>query len=105
MMHDRNFLETLKDAMNGRPGSVVGPLGEKLTFDMLPPVNSRWTPRRKAEVVAAVHGGMLDIDEACGLYNISTEEFDIWARGIERAGLRALRVTHAQTYRKLLAEG
>ncbi len=39
-----------------RPAQVIGPLGEPLTLDSLPPANTtRWVVRRKAEVVAAVN--------------------------------------------------
>lgn len=39
-----------------RPASVIGPLGEALTLDGLPPRDhNRWTIRRKAEVVAGVN--------------------------------------------------
>jgi hypothetical protein len=49
-----------------RPAQVIGPLGEPLTLDSLPaPSTSRWVVRRKAEVVAAVNGGLLSVDEAC----------------------------------------
>ena len=38
-----------------RPAKVIGPLGEPLTIDSLPPPDTtRWVVRRKAEVVAAV---------------------------------------------------
>ena len=38
-----------------RPAKVIGPLGEQLTLDSLPPPSTtRWVVRRKAEVVAAV---------------------------------------------------
>jgi hypothetical protein len=41
-----------------RPAKVIGPLGEPLTVDTLPPPSTtRWVVRRKAEVVAAVNGG------------------------------------------------
>ena len=47
-----------------RPAQVIGPLGEPLTVDDLPsPKTRRWVVRRKAEVVAAVNGGLLTIDE------------------------------------------
>lgn len=37
-----------------RPAQVIGPLGEPLTLDTLPPASTkRWVVRRKAEVVAA----------------------------------------------------
>ncbi len=41
-------------------GMVMGPDGTPLTLDDLPPANTtRWVIRRKAEVVAAVRGGLL----------------------------------------------
>ena len=49
-----------------RPAQVIGPLGEPLTLASLPPQGTtRWVVRRKAEVVAAVSGGLLSVDEAC----------------------------------------
>ncbi len=43
-----------------RPAQVIGPLGEPLTLASLPPPETtRWVVRRKAEVVAAVNGGLL----------------------------------------------
>jgi hypothetical protein len=85
-----------------RPASVVGPLGEPLTLETLPPVETtRWVPRRKAEVVAAIHGGLLTIDEACERYCIDLEELACWQRAIERSGMHALRVTRTQHYREL----
>lgn len=59
-----------------RPAVVIGPLGEPLTLDSLPPRDTRrWVVRRKAEVVAAVNGGLLTIDEACERYDLTIEEF------------------------------
>jgi len=47
----------------------------------LPPVTTRrWIARRKAEVVAAVHAGMLSALEACRRYRLSPEEFLEWER-------------------------
>lgn len=83
-----------------RPASVVGPLGEKLTMEALPsPSNSRWTIRRKAEVVAAVEGGMLPLTEACERYIIELEELTSWQRSVDRSGMLGLRVTRIQHYR------
>ena len=85
-----------------RPAQVSGPLGEPLTLDSLPPPSTtRWVPRRKAEVVAAVHGGLLTIDEVCKRYDLTLEEFASWQRGVERSGLQGLRVTRLQHYRDL----
>lgn len=85
-----------------RPTKVIGPLGEALTLDSLPPPDTtRWVVRRKAEVVAAVSGGLLSIDEACERYNLSLEEFASWQRAVERSGMPGLRVTRVQQYRAL----
>jgi len=88
-----------------RPTSVVGPLGEPLTLESLPPANlSRWVPRRKAEVVAAVTGGLITIAEACKRYGLSLEEFAGWQRAVDRGGLAGLRATRAQAYRDQWAQ-
>ena len=85
-----------------RPSQEIGPLGEPLTLDSLPlPGTNRWVPRRKAEVVAAVHGGLLTIDEVRARYGLTLEEFASWQRGVERSGMQGLRVTKLQHYRDL----
>ena len=85
-----------------KPASVIGPLGEPLTVDSLPsPRTKRWVVRRKAEVVAAVKGGLLTTDDACARYGLSLEEFTSWQRAVDRAGLAGLRVTRTQHYRAL----
>lgn len=85
-----------------RPAQVIGPLGEALTLDTLPPATTtRWVPRRKAEVVAAVNGGLLTVDEACDRYSLTLEEFAGWQRAVDRSGLPGLRVTRLQHYRDL----
>ena len=85
-----------------KPAQVVGPLGEPLTIADLPPANTRrWVVRRKAEVVAAVNGGLLSIDEACEPYDLTLEEFAGWQRAVDRSGMPGLRVTRLQHYRDL----
>ena len=80
---------------------VIGPTGEPLTIDDLPPSNTkRWVIRRKAEVVAAVRGGLITLEEACKRYSLSVEEFLSWQRAIDRNGLPGLRVTRVQQYRE-----
>jgi hypothetical protein len=85
-----------------RPAQVIGPLGELLTLDTLPPPNTtRWVVRRKAEVVAAVNGGLLNVDEVCERYNLTVEEFAAWQRAVDRSGMPGLRVTRIQHYKSL----
>ena len=85
-----------------RPAQVIGPLGEPLTLDTLPPPSTtRWVVRRKAEVVSAVNGGLLSVDEACERYRLSLEEFAGWQRAVDRSGMPGLRVTRIQHYKSL----
>ena len=84
----------------GRRKEVIGPAGQPLTVDSLPPPNTkRWVIRRKAEVVAAVRGGLLSLEEACQRYTLTVEEFLSWQRSIDRHGLPGLRATRVQDYR------
>jgi len=77
--------------------SVVGPDGRVLTLADLPkPDTTRWVTRRKAEVVAAVQGGLISLEEACERYSLSVEEFLSWQHGIARHGLDGLRATQVQ---------
>ena len=79
---------------------VVGPTGVRLTLEDLPPTNTqRWVIRRKAEVVAAVRGGLLSLEDACGRYKLTSEEFAGWQQAIDRHGLAGLRTTRIQQYR------
>ena len=83
-----------------RVNYVIGPDGTPLTVADLPPTSTRrWVIRRKAEVVAAVRGGLLSLEEACQRYTLTVEEFLSWQRSIERHGLPGLRATRVQQYR------
>ena len=80
---------------------VTGPDGSPLTVaDLPPPDTKRWVIRRKAEVVAAVRGGLISLDDACRRYTLTVEEFLSWQRSIERHGLAGLRATRVQQYRQ-----
>ena len=80
---------------------VVGPTGTPLTLNDLPPSNTdRWVIRRKAEVVAAVRGGLLSLEEACSRYTLTVDEFLSWQFSIDQHGLAGLRTTRIQQYRQ-----
>ena len=79
---------------------VIGPTGEPLTVHDLPaPSTDRWVIRRKAEVVAAVRGGLLSLEDACNRYRLTHEEFLGWQSSIDRHGMPGLRTTRIQAYR------
>ncbi len=79
---------------------VMGPDGSPLTIaDLPPPTTKRWVIRRKAEVVAAVRGGLLSLGDACKRYRLTVDEFLSWQRSIEKHGLPGLRATRLQQYR------
>lgn len=83
-----------------KPERVIGPFGEALSLNDLPKNNmTRWVIRRKAEVVAAVNGGMLTLEEACDRYDLSLEEFLSWQESIDKAGLPGLRISYLSQYR------
>jgi len=74
--------------------TVMGPDGRQLTLLDLPaPDTKRWVPRRKAEVVAAVRGGLITLEDACARYALTVEEFVSWEYAISRFGLEGLRAS------------
>ncbi len=85
----------------GRQSSVIGPTGEPLTAESLPPPNpKRWVIRRKAEVVIAVNHGLICREEACERYQISVEEFHNWEQQLAAHGFPGLRVTRRREDRR-----
>lgn len=80
--------------------ACTGPDGGELTLADLPASGTtRWVARRKAEVCAAIEGGLLTEDEACARWNLTHQELALWRDLIERAGVPGLRVTRIQAYR------
>jgi Protein of unknown function (DUF1153) len=91
----------MRDAPQSNRRFVMGPDGSPLTMSNLPsPDIKRWVIRRKAEVIYAVRGGLLTIEEACERYRLSLEEFLDWQRAVTNHGLKGLRATRIQDYRK-----
>lgn len=77
------------------------PDGRTISRADLPPRNtSRWVARRKAAVVTAVESGLIEAEEACKMYGLSTEELESWITAMSKHGTRALRVTSMQEYRQ-----
>ena len=72
-----------------------------MTLDDLPPPDTvRWVIRRKGEVVAAVHGGLISLNQACRRYQLSIDEFRSWEKLLKAHGLAGLRITRSKKYRR-----
>lgn len=82
------------------PKVVVGPAARFLTLADLPdPKTKRWVPRRKAEVIHAVRGGLLSRSSAMKKYSLTPAEWAEWETHYDEHGMAGLRVTHLQDYR------
>ena len=92
--------EFVVEPLRPSPKYVRGPNGSPLNInDLPPPGTTRWVIRRKAEIVVAVRGGLLPLEEACARYLLTVDEFLSWQHSVDRHGLPGPRVTRAQQYR------
>jgi hypothetical protein len=83
-----------------RTSYVMAVDGGPLVLSDLPgPNHKRWVIRHKANLVAAVRGGLISLEDACKRYDLSTDEFLSWQRLFERFGMLGLRTTRSQQYR------
>lgn len=62
---------------------------------------ARWTPRRKADLVAGIMAGEIDAGRACEEHGISPEELASWTQDYIRGGHKthALRVSSCSEMR------
>jgi hypothetical protein len=83
-------------------GEVIGPDGEVITWATLPVSSTtRWVTKRKAQLIAAIRGGLITVDEACQRYRLTIDELGEWQSALDRHGARGLKVTLLQQYRFL----
>jgi hypothetical protein len=68
-------------------------------IDLPPADTKRWSPSRKAAVVAAARSGLISREEACARYLLSDEELVSWEKALDRNGVPGLRTTRQQSYR------
>ncbi len=64
----------------GLRGNVIAP------YDLPPAHGARWTPLRKVDLIAAILGGVITLDEAKARYALTTEELSEWRRGLAAGG-------------------
>jgi DNA-binding winged helix-turn-helix (wHTH) protein/transposase-like protein len=64
--------------------------------ELPPPDTKRWTARRKASVVDAIHSSIITIEEVCRRYALSVEEFLSWHNAIQGHGVQGLQTTKSR---------
>ena len=95
----------MTEPLRPRAKYVIGPDGSPLTIADLPaPGTKRWVIRRKAEVVAAVRGGLISMEDACKRYLLTVDEFLSWQRAIDKQGLSGLRVKEMLNNRRSMMQ-
>jgi hypothetical protein len=79
------------ETREARPADASGPVRKPL---------KRWVPSRKAEIVDAVRGGFISLDDALERYALSIDEYLMWQRGLELFGYAGLRVNKTKHLRQ-----
>jgi hypothetical protein len=69
--------------------------------DLPPSTAKRWVASRKAVVVKAVRFGLVSLEEACSLYDLTQDEYCSWQTAVGRYGETALRATALKKYRAI----
>ena len=90
----------MKASSGPKVSFVRGADGSALSLSDLPAVGSqRWITRHKANVVSAVRGGLISLEDVFLRYGVTTEEFLVWSSAFDRFGIKGLRSTQFQKYR------
>ena len=90
---------------NDGTGSKQKPLpfnpdGSCLTLkDLPPPHTKRWVSSRKAQIVAAINGKLLSVEDACETYALSAEELISWQEALRHQGMAGLKITKSRRVR------
>src|SRR5262245_14465363 len=93
-----SVVRAMHESAQSKVDRVMGPYGSLTAAKLPAPDTKRWNIRRKAEVVAAVRGGLLSFEEARGRYALNANEIRSWQHCIDEYGLKGLRTMHTQFY-------
>lgn len=89
-------------SVGNQPAEIIGPDGEIISWETLPAsTTTRWVTRRKAQVIAAIRGGLLTVEEACQRYRLTVDELSEWQSALDKHGAKGLKTTLVQQYRFL----
>jgi hypothetical protein len=91
------LLEEKRKAAIGLRGNVIA------QYDLPPAHGVRWTALRKADLIAAILGGVITLDEAKARYALTTEELSEWRRALAAGGVSGLKATKRAPRRKEVA--
>jgi Protein of unknown function (DUF1153) len=84
------------------PPRILGEAPAAPAPPLPPTVATRWSARRKAEVVFAARSGNISREEAYRRYLLSPEELAAWEAALDQNGIPGLRSTRQQSYRHAL---
>jgi Protein of unknown function (DUF1153) len=87
------------DNANSNETRETRPAEEAISGSARKPLK-RWVPSRKAEIVDAVRGGFISLDDALERYALSIDEYLMWQRGLELFGYAGLRVNRTKHLRQ-----
>src|SRR5271166_2150304 len=88
------MLKKKRKVARGLRGNVIAP------YDLPPAHGIRWTPLRKVDLIAAILGGVITLDEAKARYALTAEELSEWRRGLAAGGVKGLKATKRICKRK-----
>lgn len=92
----------MAQSAGGHATQLVGPDGEIISWETLPAsTTTRWVTRRKVQLLAAIRGGVLTVEEACERYRLTVDELSEWQAALDKHGTRGLKTTLTQQYRFL----
>jgi len=82
--------------------SIAASHGGTVTLDSLPKSNTtRWVTSRKSQLIAAIHDGLLTVDEAAIRYRLTLDELTEWQAAFDRHGSKGLKATLVQQIRHI----
>ena len=87
------------------PRTVQLPDGGYLSRGDLPlPNTKRWVASREAAVMKAVRIGLISLEEACSLYDLTQDEYSSWQTAVARHGESALSATALKKESSILSK-
>ncbi len=92
----------MSEVYYGDSARITESKGDAITLDSLLGSNTtRWVTSRKSQLIAAINGGLLTIEEASRRYRLTLDELTEWQTAFERHGPKGLKATLVQQFRHI----